>query len=77
MEMSTLLSRRSRSESPLLLDGGRLLLHCTTNIMGSSSRRILTSKISANLGEEKEVFPESQWSKYETNISDDRDPFGC
>ena len=35
------------------------------------------SKISANLGEEKEVFPESQWSKYETNISDDRDPFGC
>ena len=57
MEMSSLLSRRSRSESRLHLEGGRLLLYCATNIMGSSSKRILMSKISANLDEEKEVFP--------------------
>ena len=44
------------SETRLLLEGARLLLHCTTNIMDASSRRLLIGSLSGNFDKGEEVF---------------------
>ena len=44
------------SETRLLLEGARLLLHCTTNIMDSSSRRLLMGSLLGNFDKGEEVF---------------------
>ncbi|XP_022798740.1 uncharacterized protein LOC111336840 isoform X1 [Stylophora pistillata] len=47
--------QKRSSETRLFLKGARLLLHCTTNIMDSSSSRVLTGSLSANFDKGEEM----------------------
>lgn len=67
-EMSNRLSQKNvhevSSETRLLLEGAGLLMHCTTNIMDSSSSRLLMGSLSGNFDKEKEVF--QKWRMFST-----------
>lgn len=45
-----------KSDTRLIGSGGRLLLHCTTNIMEYNSRRFPTTSNSTSSDKEKEVY---------------------
>lgn len=54
--ISTQTAQGRNSETRHVREGYRLLLSCITNIMDSSSSRLLTANLSATFDEDEEVY---------------------